>query len=83
MGGAAVVSIVLALGSFALTCTGNPIWGLIAGVLALPSGGIGFLAAASPRRRGGLISIAAVVLGLIAVVVAILGLMGVIAGAVV
>ncbi len=79
VGTAATISIIAALGSFALTCTGHPIWGLVAAIVAEPAGLFGFVRAASPRVRGGIISIVAMILGAIAAVVAILGIMGYIA----
>jgi hypothetical protein len=76
IGAAAGVSAAAAFGSFLLTCTGNPVWGLVAGLLALPSGVLGFLMAASPRRRGGIISLMSIVVGVLAVLVAGLALLG-------
>lgn len=72
----ATLSILLALGSFLLTCTGNPIWGLVAAIVSIPLGAVGLAISASPRVSGGMFSIAAIVLGAIAVVVAILGIVG-------
>lgn len=76
VGTVASASIILALGSFVATCSGHPIWGLVAAILSLPAGGFGFLRAASPRVRGGFISLGAVILGLLAIGVAVLGMLG-------
>ena len=74
VGTAATLAIIAAIGSFILTCTGHPIWGLVVALLAEPLGLFGFFRAASPRVRGGFISIGAIILGAIAAVVAILGI---------
>lgn len=75
---AAIVAIILAIGSYIATCTGHPIWGLIAALFSVPVGVIGLVMAASPRVSGGIMSIIAIVLGAIGLIVAILGLVGVI-----
>ena len=76
IGTVASASAILAIGSFIATCTGHPIWGLVAGLLSLPAGAFGFLRAASPRVRGGFISLGALILGLLAIGVAVLGMLG-------
>ena len=81
IGTVASASIILAIGSFFATCSGHPIWGMVLALLSLPAGGFGFMRAASPRIRGGFISLTAVVLGLIAVAVAVLGMLGMLAAA--
>ena len=77
-GKAAVAGIALAVGSLAVTVFGEGIWSnivaLILGVLAVPLGLLGMLFSVSPRVRGGLVSIAAVVLGVIAAVVALIAI---------
>lgn len=70
----ATLSILAALGSYFLVCSGNPGWGLAAAIASIPLGLAGLLRAASPRVRGGLISIGAIVLGVIGVILSILGL---------
>jgi hypothetical protein len=77
-GTAATLSIFAALGSFILSFSGHPGWGLIAALAAFPLGFFGLLRAASPRVGGGIMSIIALVLGLLAIGVAILVLIGVI-----
>ena len=72
----AIASIVLALGSFVLTCTGNPIWGLVTALVSIPLGVAGLLISASPRVSGGMLSIGAIAVGALAVLVAILGIFG-------
>lgn len=78
---AAITSIIAAVGSYIATCSGHPIWGLIAALVSIPAGLIGFVLAASPRIRGGMISLAAIALGVIGLVISILGIVGVIGGA--
>lgn len=77
-GTAATSSIIAAIGSYFLTFTGHPVWGLLAGVASLPLGVIGMVIAASPRVSGGILSIAAMVIGALAVIISLLGIMGVI-----
>lgn len=74
---AALVSIIAAVGSYITTCTGHPIWGLVLALVSVPLGVLGLVMAASPRVSGGMMSIAAIVLGAIGLVVAILGILGV------
>lgn len=75
-GGLAIGAIVAALVSFLLTFTGHQLFGLICGVLSIPLGVVGLVMAASPRVSGGMLSIAAIVLGAIAIGVAVLGGIG-------
>lgn len=75
---AAIVAIVAAIGSYVLTCMGHPMWALIAALLSIPIGIVGFVMAASPRVRGGILSITAIILGALAAVVAVLGMTGMI-----
>lgn len=77
-GGAATISIILAVGSFILTCTGHPIWGLIAAIFAVPAGLLGLTLSASPKVSGGILSIIAIILAALGIVVAVLGILGVI-----
>lgn len=76
VGGAAGAAVVLSVGSLLLTCTGHPFWSVIAAALSLPAGVIGFLMAASPRVRGGILSLASIALGAIALIIAILAAAG-------
>ncbi|MEX1017067.1 MAG: hypothetical protein WDZ31_10010 [Phycisphaeraceae bacterium] len=73
---AATISIIAAIGSYIVTCTGHPIWGLVLAVVSIPVGVVGLVISASPKVAGGMISIAAIVLGVIGLVVAILGMLG-------
>ncbi|MFZ0243647.1 MAG: hypothetical protein WAL90_18560 [Desulfobacterales bacterium] len=77
-GTAATISIIAAVASYFFTFSGHPIWGLIAGMISVPAGVFGMIIAASPRVRGGIISLLAIVFGAIAVVLSILGIIGVI-----
>lgn len=77
-GTAATSSIVAAIGSFFLTFTGNPVWGVLAGIIALPLGIIGLIMAASPRVSGGILSLSAILFRAIAIAISILGIIGVI-----
>jgi hypothetical protein len=72
----AILSIVSAIMAFVLVFAGNPFWGLILAILAIPLGVFGLLMAASPRVSGGIISIFGIVLGGIGTVVAALGAAG-------
>jgi hypothetical protein len=65
---AAIVAIVAAIASF----MSGAFWGLILAIAAIVAGGLGMLIAVSPRRRGGLLSLAAIILALIALVRAVL-----------
>lgn len=75
-GTAAVISILAAIASFLATFTGNPIWGLVLGLISLPLGIIGLVMAASPRVSGGMLSIAGIILGIIALGISVLGMIG-------
>ena len=76
---AAAIAAIAAVGSYIVTCTGHPGWGLILAIISIPVGVVGLVMSTSPRVTGGLLSIGAIVLGAIAVVVSILGLAGAIA----
>jgi hypothetical protein len=65
---AAIVAIVAAIASF----MSGAFWGLILAIVAVVAGGLGMLVAVSPRRRGGLLSLASIILGVIALVRALL-----------
>lgn len=76
-GAAATAAIVGVIAGYALTLTGHPFWGFAVFVLTVVLGGIGLLMAASPRVAGGMLSLAAVVLGLIGLGVSALVMIGV------
>jgi len=75
-GALATGAIIAAVLSFILTFAGHAVWGFISALISIPLGIIGVLMAASPRVGGGLLSIAAIVLGVIAFGVAVLGGVG-------
>jgi hypothetical protein len=72
----ALGAIIAAIVSFILTLSGSPIIGLVFGLISIPLGIFGVMMAASPRVGGGLLSIAAIVLGVIAIGFAVLGGIG-------
>ncbi len=59
----AIAAIIIAVGSFLATLTHHAILGIIAAIIAVPMGIMGFIMAASPRVSGGILSIAAIVIG--------------------
>ena len=65
---AAIIAIGAAIASF--FC--DPFLALILSIVAVAAGGIGFLLSFSAARRGGILSIAAIVIGVIALVRALL-----------
>ncbi|MBC8108854.1 MAG: hypothetical protein H7Z14_19880 [Anaerolineae bacterium] len=71
---ASIVAILAALGSFYFSSNGREIIGLVTAFVAIAAGLLGGLRALSPRVSGGMLSIAAVVMGVIAVLVAIVAL---------
>ena len=71
---ASVVAIAAAIGSFVLSAYGREIFALIVALVAIGAGLLGGLKALSPRVSGGILSIAAVLLGVIAVLVAVIAL---------
>lgn len=75
-GAAATVSIIAALGSYVLTCIGQPGWGLLAAIVSVPAGLIGLISAASPRVSGGILSIVAIILGALGALVSLLVFIG-------
>jgi hypothetical protein len=77
-GMAATISIIAAIVSFFVVFSGHPFWGLLMAIGAVLLGVIGMIMAASARVRGGMISIAGIILGIIGSSVAILGIVGVI-----
>ena len=72
--GASILAIIAALASFYFSSQGREFWGLFAALVAIGAGLLGGLRALSPRVRGGMLSIAAVLLGVIAVLVALVAL---------
>jgi hypothetical protein len=75
-GTAALLAIIAAIGGFVVLFTGNPGWALVIELVAVALGVVGFFMAASPRVSGGLISIAAMIIGVLGVGVSVLGLIG-------
>ena len=67
----ATAAILAAVLSFILSFTGHVLWGGISALISIPLGVLGFFMAASPRVGGGLMSIAAIILGVFAIGVAI------------
>ena len=72
--GASILAIVAAIASFYFSSQGREIWGLIAALVAIGAGLLGGLRALSPRVTGGMLSIAAVLMGALAVLVALVAL---------
>lgn len=75
-GTAAIVAIIVAIVSIIATFSGHAVWGLLLGLIAIVSGGVGMVTAASPRVSGGAISIAAIVLAIFGLGLSILGMLG-------
>lgn len=73
---AATLSIIAAIGAFVILFTGHPGWALLAAGVAVLAGIIGLISAASPRVSGGVLSIAAIVLGVVAFAFSVLGSVG-------
>ena len=65
---AAIIAIVSAIASFRT----GAFWGLILAIVAVVAGALGMLIAASPRRRGGIVSLLAMLAGVIALVRAVM-----------
>jgi len=72
--GASIFAIVAAIASFYFSSQGREFFGLLCAFLAIAAGLLGGLRALSPRVRGGILSIAAVLLGVIAILVALVAL---------
>ena len=70
--GASVVAILCALGSFFFSARGTESLGFLLAFVAMGAGLIGGVKALSPRVSGGILSIAAVLLGVIALVYALI-----------
>jgi hypothetical protein len=75
-GAFAIAAIISAIFSFFLTFSGHPFWGMLAALAAIPLGIGGLIMAASPKVSGGVMSIAAIMIGVLAAGVAILGIVG-------
>jgi hypothetical protein len=73
----AILAILAAAGSYLLSFSGRPFWGMLAALCAIPLGIVGLLRAVSPRVGGGLWSLIAIVLGVLAMGVAVLVMIGV------
>ncbi|HZN65160.1 MAG TPA: hypothetical protein VFB66_07635 [Tepidisphaeraceae bacterium] len=71
---AAIIAIVAAIVSFILSARGREFLALGSAIVAVGAGLLGGLRALSPRVSGGILSMAAVVLGAIAMIVAVLAL---------
>ena len=69
-----ILAILAAIGSFILASKGREFLAIGAAVFAVGAGLIGGVKALSPRVSGGMLSIAAVLLGLVAVIVAFIAL---------
>lgn len=76
-GTAALLSIISVVISVVLTFMGHPIWALLLALVGILLGIIGLLSAASPRVSGGVLSIAAIILGVLALGLSVLGMIGV------
>ena len=72
--GASIVAILCAIGSFVMSGQGREFIGFGLAIVAVIAGLLGGVKALSPRVSGGMLSIAAVVLGVIAVLFAIVAL---------
>jgi hypothetical protein len=62
-----VVAILCAIGSFVMSARDNEFFGFILALVAIVAGMLGGVRALSPRVSGGMLSIAAVVLGVLAI----------------
>jgi hypothetical protein len=71
---ASIVAIISAIASFVMSAKGREFIALTCALVAVGAGLLGGLRALSPRVSGGLLSIAAVILGVIAVLVAVIAL---------
>jgi hypothetical protein len=59
------------------TFSGHPGWGLFVAIVEVLCGLVGFAMAASPRVRGGVLSLVSILLGAVGIVLAIIGIIGV------
>jgi hypothetical protein len=75
-GTAATLAIVAAIAGYIVTFGGHPVWGLLIQVFAVLAGILGLVMSVSPRVTGGLISLAAIILGVLGMGVAVLGILG-------
>jgi hypothetical protein len=75
---AAKLAMAAAIGSIIASFMGHPFLGIIVGLLGVTLSGVGFLRAASPGVRGGMLSISALVLSVIGLGLAVLVAIGVI-----
>ncbi len=67
-----ILAILAAIGSFVLSSRDHGFFALLVALVAIGAGMFGGLKALSPRVSGGMLSIAAVLLGVIAILIAIL-----------
>jgi hypothetical protein len=71
---ASIVAIISAIASFYMSFHGRGIFAFFLALLAILAGLVGGVRALSPRIRGGILSILAVILGAIAIVFALIAL---------
>ena len=67
----AVLAILASVGSMFASCSGHSMLGLVLAIISLPLGLFGILRATAPEIRGGLLSLASIVLGVLGLIVAI------------
>jgi hypothetical protein len=75
---AAKFAMAAAIGSIIASFTGHPFLGIVVGLLGVTLAGVGFLRAASPGVRGGMLSVSALVLSVIGLGLGVLVAIGVI-----
>ena len=73
-----IVAIIGAIGGVIASLSGHPFWGLFIGLAAIVMGCLGLATAASPRVRGGMLSIGAIVLSIFGLGLSILVAIGVV-----
>lgn len=73
---AAAASFIVAVASYLATCTGHPGWGLFAAIAAMPLGVLGILLAVSPRIKGGILSVFALIFAAVGAIISILAITG-------
>ena len=75
-GTAAIIALIAAIVSWVSVFSGHPVWAFVLAVVAVASGVMGFISAASPRVSGGILSIFSIALGGVGFVLALLGILG-------
>jgi hypothetical protein len=73
----AILAIIAAAGSYFMSFSARPFWGMLAALISIPLGILGLVRAASPRVGGGLLSLIAMILGVFAMGLAVLVMIGV------